>query len=191
MSFNVTFNKETKTYDKPISVLEIVGNDKDIICAYVNRRVRELTYVIDKDSEIVPLTCKDRDAKPSYEASLRFLVAMAMHNIRPDLEIRFSYNISRSIFMQILTPNMHSNMQMVRDLEEEMKKIVAADLPLVRNIVNKEEAAKIFAKEGFKDKVDILKYRPEKTAHIYTCGNYKNYMNSQPRLEQSIHDPAF
>ncbi len=176
MSFNVTFNKETKTYDKPISVLEIVGNDKDIICAYVNRRVRELTYVIDKDSEIVPLTCKDRDAKPSYEASLRFLVAMAMHNIRPDLEIRFSYNISRSIFMQILTPNMHSNMQMVRDLEEEMKKIVAADLPLVRNIVNKEEAAKIFAKEGFDDKVKILQYRPEKTAHIYTCGNYKNYM---------------
>ena len=176
MSFNVTFNKETKTYDKPITVLDIVGKDKDIICAYVNRRVRELTYVIDKDSEVVPLTCKDRDAKPSYEASLRFLVAMAMHNIRPDLEIRFSYNISRSIFMQILTPNMHSNMQMVRDLEEEMKKIVAADLPLVRSIVNKEEAAKIFAKEGFKDKVDILKYRPEKTAHIYTCGNYKNYM---------------
>ncbi len=90
MSFNVTFNKETKTYDKPITVLEVVGNDKDIICAYVNRRVRELTYVLDKDSEVVPLTCKDRDAKPSYEASLRFLVAMAMHNIRPDLEIRFS-----------------------------------------------------------------------------------------------------
>ena len=176
MSFNVTFNKETKTYDKPITVLEVVGNDKDIICAYVNKRVRELTYVLDKDSEVVPLTCKDRDAKPSYEASLRFLVAMAMHNIRPDLEIRFSYNISRSIFMQILTPNMHSNMQMVRDLEEEMEKIVAADLPLVRNIVNKEEAAKIFAKEGFDDKVKILQYRPEKTAHIYTCGNYKNYM---------------
>ena len=55
MSFNVTFNKETKTYDKPITVLEVVGNDKDIICAYVNRRVRELTYVLDKDSEVVPL----------------------------------------------------------------------------------------------------------------------------------------
>ncbi len=176
MSFNVTFNNETKSYEKPITVLEVVGNSKDIVCAYVNKRVRELTYVLDKDSVVVPLTCKDRDAKPSYEASLRFLVAMAMHNIRPELEIRFSYNISRSIFMQILTPGVNSNAQLVRDLEAEMERLVKADLPLVRSIVNKEEAAKIFEKEGFEDKVKILQYRPEKTAHIYTCDGYKNYM---------------
>ena len=176
MSFNVTFNNETKTYDKPLTVMDVVGTDRNIVCAYVNKRVRELTYTLDKDSVVVPLTCKDRDAKPTYESSVRFLVAMAMHNIRPDLEIRFSYNISRSIFMQILTPGVQSNIHMVRELEAEMKRIVEADLPLVRTIVNKEEAARVFAKEGFQDKVDILKYRPEKTAHIYTCDGYKNYM---------------
>ena len=176
MSFNVTFNNETKTYDKPISVLDIVGSDKELVCAYVNKRVRELTYMIDKDSEIVPLTVKDRDAKPSYEASLRFLVAMAMHNIRPDIEIRFSYNISRSIFMQILTPGVTSNGALVKGLEAEMKRLVERDLPLIRSIVNKDEAARIFKNEGFQDKVDILHYRPEKTAHIYTCDGYKNYM---------------
>ena len=176
MSFNITFNNETKTYEKPVSVLEIVGNSRDYVCAYVNRRVRELTYVVDKDSVIVPLTVKDRDAKASYESSLRFLVAMAMHNIRPEIEIRFSYNISRSIFLQILNPGVHSNSQMVKDLEAEMNRIIAADYPLVRTIVSKEEAAKVFKKEGFQDKVDILKYRPEKTAHIYNCNGYKNYM---------------
>lgn len=176
MPFKVTLNNETKTFDKPITVLDIVGDNKDIVCAYVNRRVRELTYVLDKDSVIVPLTCKDRDAKPSYEASLRFLVAMAMHNIRPNLEIRFSYNVSRSIFMQILTPGVASNNAMVRELEAEMKRIVEADYPLVRTIVSKEEASRIFEKEGFEDKVKILQYRPEKTAHIYSCDGYKNYM---------------
>ena len=45
-----------------------------------------------------------------------------------------------------------------------------------RKIVSKEEAARIFTEDGYQDKVDILKYRPEKTAHIYTCGNYRNYM---------------
>ena len=139
MSFNVTFNNETKTFDKPVTVLDIVGKSKDIVCAYVNKRVRELTYILDKDSVVVPLTCKDRDAKPSYEASVRFLVAMAMHNIRPELEIRFSYNISRSIFMQILNPGVQSNAKLVRELEAEMQRIVDADLPLVRSIVNKDE----------------------------------------------------
>ena len=176
MSFNITFNNQVTTYDKPVKVLDIVGKDKDIICAYVNKRVRELTYVLDKDAEIIPLTCKDRDAKPSYEASLRFLVAMAMHNIRPDLEIRFSYNISRSVFMQILTPGVKSTSQMTKALEEEMNRLVAADLPMVRSIVSKEEAARIFEEDGYEDKVQILKYRPEKTAHIYTCDGYRNYM---------------
>lgn len=176
MSFNVTFNNETKSYDNPLSVLDIIGSDKKYVCAYVNGRVRELTYTLDKDSVVVPLTVKDRDAKPSYEASLRFLVAMAMHNIYPDLRIRFSYNVSRSIFMQILNEGITSYGNMAKDLEKEMRRLVEEDLPLVRKIVSKEEAAKILKKEGFDDKVEILAYRPEKTAHIYTCGNYRNYM---------------
>lgn len=176
MSFNVNFLNETKTFDKPVSVLEIVGDSKDIICVYVDGRVRELTYIVEKDCSIVPLTVNDRDAKPSYEASLRFLVAMAMHNIYPDLKIRFSYNVSRSIFMQILNPNNTSNGQMVKELEKEMERLVKADIPLVRHILSKEDAYKYFVDEGLNDKADILKYRPEKTAHLYSCEGYKNYM---------------
>ena len=179
MSFKVVFNEETKIYENPVTILDIVGDNKDYICAYVNNRVRELTYTIDKDSTIQALTVKDADAKWPYEASLRFLVAMAMKNIHPELRIRFSYNVSRSIFMQILTPGASSYGQMVLDLEKEMNRLVSLDLPLVRKIVSKEEARKIFTKEGFLDKVDIMKYRPEKTAHIYECDGYKNYMYSR------------
>ena len=176
MSFSVTFNNEIKVYDKPTKILDIVGDDKDIICVKVNSRVRELTYTVDYDCEIVPLTAKDRDAKPTYEASLRFLVAMAMKNIHPELKVRFSYNVSRSIFMQILNPKICSNGTMVRELEEEMRRIVEADLPLIRHILSKEDAYDILEKEGYYDKRDILQYRPERTAHIYTCEGYKNYM---------------
>ena len=176
MAFKVIFNNEEKTYDSPVTVLDIVGSNRDIVCAYVNKRVRELTYTIDKDSEVVPLTCKDRDAMRIYEASLRFLVAMAMHNIHPHYQIRFAYNVSRSIFLQILNQGTSASGVMIKELIEEMNKLVDQDIPLVRQIVSKEEAARIFAEDGYQDKVDILKYRPEKTAHIYHCGNYRNYM---------------
>ena len=172
----ITLNGEVKVFDTPVTVLDLVGDDKNYIAAYVNKRVRELTYVIDKDSEVIPLTVKDADAKNIYEASVRFLVAMAMNNIHPELDIRFSYNISRSIFMQILTPGVSSNGQMVLDLIKEMKRLIDLNLPLVRKIVSKEEAAEIFESEGMHDKSAIMKYRPEKTAHIYQCGTYQNYM---------------
>ena len=176
MSFNILFNGEKKVYDSPVTVLDVVGKNKEIVCAYVNNRVRELTYVLDKDATIVPLTVKDRDAKPTYEASLRFIVAMAMYNIHPEVKIRFSYNVSRAIFMQILNPEVISNGHLVKELDAEIKRIIAADYPLVRKIVSKEEIRKIFSEEGFQDKIDILEYRPEKTCHYYDCNGYKNYM---------------
>ena len=124
MSFKVTFNQEEKIYNEPVTILDIVGNDTDIVCAYVNHYVRELTYTIDKDCEIIPLTCKDRDAKPIYEASLRYLVAMAMHNIHPELQIRFAYNVSRSIFMQILNQGTSASGIMMKELIE-MNRLVS------------------------------------------------------------------
>ena len=176
MSFTVTFNGAQKVYDKPVSVLEVVGDDKNIICASINNRVRELTYVIEKDAVVVPLSVKDRDAKPTYEASLRYIVAMAMHNIHPEISIRFSYNVSRAIFLQILTPGVASNKRLVEELNREIKRIVDADYPLVRHIVSKEEIENIFEKEGYLDKIEILKYRPEKTCHYYECNGYVDYM---------------
>ena len=115
MSFLVTFANETKKYEEPISLLDIVGKDKAYIGCLVNNRIRELTYIIDRDCEVVPLTLKDANTKAIYESSLRFLVAMAMHNIHPDYKIRFSYNVSRSIFMQVLSPKYAVNGQMVKD----------------------------------------------------------------------------
>ena len=176
MSFKITFNGATKTYDAPVKVLDIVGDSRDIVCAYVNNRVRELTYAIEYDATVVALTCKDRDAKQTYEASIRFLVAMAMKNLHPKTQIRFSYNVSRSIFMQVLDKSILVNSQMVAELEAEMKKIVEADYPLIRSVVSKEEAKAVFSKEGYQDKVDIIQYRPEKTCHLYECNGYINYM---------------
>ena len=176
MSFNITFNNESKEYEKPVTVLDVIGDNREYVCAYVNGRVRELTYTLDKDAVVVPLTCKDRDARPAYEASLRYLVAMAMYNLYPQFNIRFSYNISRSVFMQILNQGETSNVQIAKALEKEMKRLVDLDLPLVRQIVSKEEAEKILREEGFEDKLQILQYRPEKTAHFYLCDGYRNYM---------------
>ena len=143
MSFKIIFNNEEKIYDQPVKVLDIVGDSREYLAAYVNKRVRELTYVVDKDAEIIPLTFKDRDAMRIYESSLRFLVAMAMHNIHPHYQIRFAYNVSRSVFLQILNQGTSASGVMIKELIAEMNRLVEQDIPLVRQIVSKEEAARI------------------------------------------------
>ncbi|MDD3938195.1 MAG: nucleoside kinase [Bacilli bacterium] len=177
MAFTLKFNDQEKSFDKKVALLNLVDDPKkEFVCAKVNNRIRELTYEVYYDAEVEFLTVKEADAIPIYETSLRYLVAMAFNRAYPELEVRFSYNVSRSIFAQILNDSRHSDMSMVRRIEDEMQKIVSADFPLNRMIVTKEEAKHIYEEKKLIDKLELLKYRPEKTVHLYDCDGYLNYM---------------
>ncbi|HKM02874.1 MAG TPA: nucleoside kinase [Bacilli bacterium] len=176
MSFKITFEGKVKTFDKPVRVLDLLGSDHNFFCALVNNRVRELTHELTADSVIEPLTLTHSESVRIYQTSLRYLVAMAMNRIRPEIKIRFSYNVSRSIFIQILNEGIRADRELVHELEQEMKRLIAADIPFNRSKISVEEAAKIYEERGFEDKLEVLKYRPEKTVHMYECDGYLNYM---------------
>lgn len=179
MSFKLQYLGQEKEFDKNVRLLDLIDkNDHSIICARVNNRVRELTYEVYYDAKVEFLTVKDADAIKIYEASLRFVVAMAFARVYPELKIRLCYNVSRSIFVQILNGKKTSNLEMRDAIDKEMQKIIAADYPLKRFVVSKEEAKEIYKKNDLVDKLDILKYRPEKTVHLYDCDGYLNYMFS-------------
>lgn len=174
MRFKVIYNNETFYFHKPITILEIVGQNKDYICCTVNNRLRELTYVIKENAEIKPLTVKNEKAKSTYNSSLRYIAAMVMNQFFPDVEYRFSYNISRSLYLEFKNRNVDE--AIVNKFIQELEKIVKSDIPLIRTKFNKDDAPKIFEKYNCIDKASILKYRPEKTCHLYICNDYANYM---------------
>ena len=45
MSFKVIFNNTEKIYDKPVKVLDIVGDDKEIVCYYDLENMRIIFYI--------------------------------------------------------------------------------------------------------------------------------------------------
>ena len=80
MKYTVTALGETKTYERKVSLLEILGDrdpDKKIIACRVNNRIRSLTYELYKDSKLEFIDCKDPEAVKVYEATLRFITATA------------------------------------------------------------------------------------------------------------------
>ncbi len=176
MSFKINHHGKTEIFDSKIALIDLVGQDHDIICAKVNNRIRELSYEVYYDAEVIFLTVKDQDAIRTYETSLRYLFAMAWNRLFPDINFRFSYNVSRSIFVELLNSDRLADSSMVRQLEVEMQRIVEANLPFKRLIVSKEEARGIYEARNMIDKIEILKFRPEKTVHFYECDGYLNYM---------------
>ncbi len=179
MEFTLKYNGKTETFSKKVVLEDLIkdeNQDRHIICARVNNRVRELTYEVFYDAEIQFLTLADSDAKSAYEPSLRYVIAMAFAKCYPGLEIKFTFNVSRTIGIFLRGDKYQANTAMLIKIKHEIDKIVEADLPLKRVIVSNEEAAKIYKEKGFKDKLEILQYRPEKTVHLYECDGYMNYM---------------
>lgn len=175
MSFTLKINGESHIFEKPLKLKDI-NNDKNYIACLVNGRVRELDYDIHYNAELTFLTLQDPRAVAIYERGVRFILAMAQQRIYPDIKFKFNYNVSRGIYAQVAKGEIQVTKSIVDNLENEMRKIVEADFPFTRKIVSNEEAIELYKSKDLQDKLEIIKYRPEKTVHLYDCDGYFNYM---------------
>ena len=180
MSFKVKFLNQEKEFNDKVRIMDLIDNsDKKIICCRVNNRLRELTYYVDEDCKIEFLTLDDADAGRIYEATVRFIAVMAFRKIYPELDIRLSRHVSRATFLQILNKGVSANKKMRDSIEAEMRRIIDADIPLVRASYDKDAAAEIYKNMGLVDKLQALAYRPEAKVHLYECEGYYNYLASR------------
>ena len=161
----------------PLSILPDEDKKKYYVCL-VNGRVRELTYPLTKNATLEFLDLTSSEAGKVYEASLRYVIALAFYNCYPKAKIRFSYNVSRSMFCESISDDFIIDLKVVNIIKQEVSRIISNDIPFEKTTVSKQEAATIYAKYNMLDKLDILSYRPDKDVHLYKCGNYLNYMHS-------------
>lgn len=177
----IHFNNQLLTIPVGTKIIDLVDKNelKNLTVCKVGSVVKEYRYALtDKNNgmQIEMLDLNDIEAGRAYEASLRYIVAMAFYNIYPDVKIRFTYNVSRSIFCQA---DKKFNMSRAVDaIKNEVKRLIDQDLPIERITVTIDEAKEIYTKYNLIDKIELLKYRPENTVHLYKCGNYYNYVNN-------------
>lgn len=173
---NITIDNKTIQVPKGTKLIDIINDtNKQVLVAKVNNRLRELTYALSFDAEVEPLSYTSSDAIKVYETSLRYLLTLAFRNLYPDLHIKISYGVSRSIFISLPGPQSIDS-KMVQAVRAEMLRLVELDLPFERLTMTKEEAHDYFVANNYPDKAEILQYRPDKICHFYKCGDFINYM---------------
>ena len=173
----ITMNGQVLNMTEETRIIELIEGDKyQYQAARVNNRIRELSYIIQEDSEIELLTLKDIESQAVYQATLRYLIVMAAKRIYPDARIKFNYSVSRAISATIENFNRPFLQKDLNKIKAELDNIIAEDLPIIRYSIPKEEAVEYYNKIGFTDKASIIKYRKEDTVHLYKCDDYENYM---------------
>ena len=147
MAFTLTFESgEKRTFDKKVSLLSLLeGHNPDLkyIAAEVNNVTRELTYEVYYDADIRFLTLSDSTASKIYEATLRYVVAMAFARTYPDLKIRFAYNVSRCVSIHLLNPGATSTTAMLLKVRHEIGSILEHNLRLTTIIEPNVEAGTV------------------------------------------------
>ncbi len=176
--YKIKINNEVKTFDKPIRALELLPNhlEHDYYSCKINHRLRELTYIINRDTEIEFLDLSDYNSMLIYQNSLRFIFCMAVHNLYKDAKVEINQFISQTLSCQITNIDEFIDSSLIEKIENEMRRIISLDIPFKKRTVPIDEAMEIFDKNGFEDKKNATKYRPEDTAHFYECDGYINYM---------------
>lgn len=146
-----------------------------IVGAVVDGNLRELTFPIQKDAIIKPITMADSDGSKIYRRSLTLLLETAFEDLFPDKELTIDYSVpSGGYFCRTLDKTQLSKNQLQR-LKARMQALVAEDIPLKRKQVSKKKAIQYFTDKKKLDKVRLLKYRQKPYLVLYSLKNHSDY----------------
>ena len=171
--------KQVKEGTRVLDLLPKEDKCKYVVCK-IGSQIKELNRKLsarDDSKSVEFLGIENSEAVKAYETTLRYIVAMAFHNLYPQVRIRFGYNESRSILCQILTKGFNVS-KATDEIRAEVDRIIGENMPIERITVSTAEARKIYEQMGRGDKLDMLAYRPESEVNIYKCGDYYDYLHA-------------
>lgn len=174
-NYKVIIKEEIYNFNEKITLKKLAKDlGYEAYLAKVNNRLRELDYYINYDCEVQFLDLTDAESVRAYETTLRFLTIMALEKLYPDAKIKFTQGVSRTTAAAVTGVTVDS--AFLKKLDSTMRELIDRDADIVRFKLSKEEAIQLYLKQGYNDKIEALKYRPEDTVNIYRCEDYYNYL---------------
>jgi uridine kinase len=145
------------------------------VAAIVNGELRELTYTIEMDANVDPVTMSSADGARIYRRSLTFLLEMAFSDLFPEADLFVDHSVaSGGYYCQVSNRKPLSDAEL-QSLKVHMQNLVASDQKFVRKQVPLQEAVEYFRKRGYDDKVHLLKYRRKDYLTLYQLGDRMGY----------------
>jgi len=146
-----------------------------IVGAVVNGELRELTYPLEFDARVRPVTMADADGARIYRRSLTFLLEAAFEDLFPTASLTVDHSVSSGGFFCQVVGSQPLSEEELAQLDRHLSELIAADLPFTRQQVPLSEAISYFERKGHMDKVRLLKYRQKDHLILYSLGNHRDY----------------
>ncbi len=155
--------------------LQTLEYDAQLIAAVVNGDLRELTYPINIESRVMPVTMSDPDGARIYRRSLTFLLEMAFNDLFPDAVLFVDHSVASGGYYCQVTGRKPLSESEIESLKAQMQELIKSDLPFERTEVPIKDAIDYFHSRGYEDKVRLLSYRKKNYLTLYRFGERMDY----------------
>jgi uridine kinase len=147
------------------------------LAAIVNGKLRELTYPLTADADVVPVAHTDTDGARIYRRALSFLLVTAAAELFPEIEVFISHSAyTGGYYCEVRGhPQGGFSQAELDQIEVRMREIVAADEPFLKSQVPVSEAIDIFSAEGEEDKARLMSHRNKGSLVLYSLRNHRDY----------------
>ncbi len=152
------------------------GLAKAALAARVNGEVRDINRPLEGDSELALITARDEaDALELVRHDYAHILAEAVQNLFPGTQITFGPATDDGFYYDF-APAPGRGPFTEEDLpgiEEEMRRIIGRDEPLVREVWSREDVRKLFLEQGESFKAEWVMELPEQeTITMYRSGGW-------------------
>jgi uridine kinase len=146
-----------------------------IVGAVVNGELRELTYPIELDSKVRPVTMADADGARIYRRSITFLLEVAFEELFPDASVTIDHSVSFGGYYCHVNGRPRLSRKELEQVKARMDELVEANLPFERKTVPLGDAIAYFQSKGMLDKVRLLSYRQKDFLVLYELQDHRDY----------------
>jgi len=173
-------SREMPEGSTPADVAAAIGPGlaKAALAARVNGEVRDITRPFEGDSDLALITSRDeKDALELVRHDFAHILAEAVQRLYPGTQITFGPATDDGFYYDF-APAADRGPFTDEDLpgiEEEMRRIIAEDLHLVREVWKQEDVRALFEKQGERFKAEWVMELPEgEPITMYRSGNGEN-----------------
>ncbi len=166
-----------RQFDHPVSINEIAesigsGLAKAALAGKLNGCLVDLSTLIDNDADLAIITPKDNEGLEVLRHSCAHLLAQAVKRLFPSAQVTIGPVIDNGFYYDFAFERPFTP-EDLSAIEQEMQRIIDADLPVSRQLIPRDQAIKFFLDQGEVYKAEIISAIPaNEDLSLYSQGEF-------------------
>ncbi len=163
------FESGTTVREVAYSIGQRLG--KAAIAGNVNGELVDTTTELRKDVELAIITSSSDGALEIYRHTVAHIMAQAVKRIFPEVKLAIGPVIDEGFYYDF-DLNTNFSQEILQKIEEEMQKIIAEDLVILREELSRKRAIELMQDQGEVYKVELLEDLEVDTVSFYRQGEF-------------------